>query len=577
MPLPSSERARWLLVIALGCLLLVALDAWWLLEHRHGYPLDVDESGYTTFALNDYLGLKNGGLHGWWEAVQNQSRFAPLLPAITSWTLLINPGILAGFFVLIGFAVLLVFASYGIGGRLAGPRLGALVALAVATSQGLFAFTREYVFALPTAAFLSCAVFALLHSDGLRVRRWASACGACLGLMLLSRTMAFAFLPGLLGAALLTAVLRGRGDMKNRLINLGLLLMAGTAVAATWYWRNLEPAFEYLTSYGYGAQSQYFGDQHALVSWGRLKAILERMIVFDLLLPMTVLLLVGVVAGGVMAVRGLRKSDDWRGELVKFLAGDSAAVLILVVLGFGALMSSRNGGNGFTFPLAVLLPALAVLALRGARRAVVVSVLMIVAAIGLLNVLASTNLLEGVSKTRTVELPLLEKMPLVDGSPNAVDVMRVQVPGPSTRFDSKDKGWPELDARLADLLLEPIGPGRRQPVIGMGGLNRTVNTNSINLAAVLRHHIGLPLVQLEAEPADTVPNYLKEIRNSPLGHLTALITFSSEVDDFPPAPTQWKVERAAKRAGFRIYRRFTLPDGRQLRVWIKRAALGSRS
>lgn len=570
MRLPSSERARWLLVVALGCLLLVALDVWWLVEHRHGYPLDVDESGYTTFALNDYFGLQNGGPHGWWEAVQNQSRFAPLLPAITSWVLLIDPGVLAGFFVLIGFAVLLVLVSYGIGERLAGPRLGALVAFAVATSQGLFTFTREYVFALPTAAFLSCAVYALLRSDGLWARRWAVACGVCLGLMLLSRTMAFAFLPGVLGAALLTAALRGRGDLRNRLINLGLLLMAGAAVAATWYWRNLEPAFEYLTSYGYGAQSQYYGDEHALISWGRLKAILERMIVFDLLIPMTLLLLVGLAAVGVMVVRRLRRAEDWRTEATRLLASDSASVLILVVLGFGALMSSRNGGNGFTFPLAVLLPALAVLALRGARRAAVVSVVVIVAAIGLLNVLASTNLSEGVSKARTVEIPLLEKMPWIDGSPNAVDVIRVQVPGPSSRFDSKDKGWPELDARLADLLLKPIGPGKTQPLVGMGGLNRTVNTNSLNLAAVLRHHVGLPLVQLEAEPVDTVQNYREEIRNSPLGELTALITFSSEVDDFPPTPTQWKVEKAAKRLGFRIYRRFTLPDGRQLRLWLKR-------
>src|SRR5215218_3903222 len=117
-----SERSRWLLVVAVGCLLLAAMDAWWVLSHRHGYPLDIDEAGYTTFAFTDYLGLRDGGLHGWWEAVQNQTRFAPLLPALTSWPMLIHPGTMAGFFVLIGLAVLLVLVSYGIGERLAGPR-----------------------------------------------------------------------------------------------------------------------------------------------------------------------------------------------------------------------------------------------------------------------------------------------------------------------------------------------------------------------------------------------------------------------------------------------------------------------
>jgi hypothetical protein len=561
-----SERRRWLLVVALGCLLLAAFDAWWVVKYRHGCPLDVDEAGYTTFGLTDYIGLKNAGLHGWWEAVQNQSRFAPLLPAITSWVLLINPGILAGFFVLIGFAVLLVFASYGIGEKLAGPRLGALVALAVATSAGLFTFTREYIFALPNATFLACAVFALLYSDGLRSRRWSIACGACLGLMLLSRTMSVAFVPGVL----LAAFLRGRDDLKNRLISFSLLVLAGAAVAATWYWRNLGPAYEYLTNYGYGSRSQYYGAEHALISWGRWKSVLERMVFYDLLLPMAVLLLVGLVAGGVILIRRLRQAGDRREELGRLLASDPTIVLIVFAAGFGALMSSRNGGNGFTFPLAVLLPALAVLALRGARRAVVVPVVAVVAAIGLLNVAAATDLSEDVSKARTVHVPLFGPLRWVNGAPQAVEVIRVQVPGPSTRFDASDKGWPEMDARLSDLLFEPIGPKGSQPLVGMGATNRILNTNTINLAAVLRHHGGLPLAQLEAEPADTVPSYLEQIRNSPFGELTALITLSSELNDFPPLLTQRKVERAARKLDFRIYRRFVLPDGRQLRLWVKR-------
>jgi hypothetical protein len=575
-PVPS-EGTRWLLVIAVGCLLLAALDAWWVVENRHGYPLDVDESGYTMIGLNDYFGLSSSGLHGWWEAVQNQTPNAPLLPAVTSLVLVVNQGILAGFMALIAFAILLVFASYGIGAQLSGPRLGALVALAVATSAGLFTFTREYVFALPTAAFLACAVFALLRTDGLRVRRWAIACGACLGLMLLSRTMAVAFVPGVVAAAMLAGLLRGRDDLGNRLINLVLLGLTGAAVAATWYWHNLNPVLDYLTNYGYGTQSQYYGAEHALVSWGRVKDVSIRMINTDLLAPLAVLLVIGLLAGAIVLVQRLRQADDRRSEATRILSSDAVAVLVVFVLGFGALMTSRNGGNGFTFPLAMLLPALAVVCLRGARRAIVIPVVVAVAAIGLLNVVASTDLSEEVSDTELVELPLYGHVPWVDGTPNAVDAMRVQVPGPATHFGSSEKGFPELDARLADLLLEPKGPDQSQLIVGMAARNRAINTNSINLAAVLRHHVGVPFVQLEAEPADTVPNYVKQIRESPAGELNALITIHSNLEDFPPVVSQTKAVRAAKSLDFRFFRKFQLPDGRQLKLWVKRDEPASRA
>lgn len=567
--LPSSERGRWLLVVAVGCLLLAGFDLWWVVTHRHGYPLDVDEYGYTTIGYNDYFGLQNGGLHGWWEAFQNQTPNAPLLPAVTSFAQVLNSGILAGFVVLIGFAVLLVFVSYGIGEKLAGPRLGALVALAVATSAGLFTFTREYIFALPAAAWLACSVYALLRSDGLRSRWWSIACGASIGLMLLSRTMAVAFVPGILLAAVLVGFLRGKGDLVTRLINFALLIVTGVVVAATWYWKNLNPVVDYLTNYGYGTQSQYYGAEHALISWSRVKDVANRMIITDLLAPLTVLLFLGLVAAGVVLVRRLLTAEDRRGELTRILAADSTSVLLVFACGFGALMSSRNGGDGFTFPLAVLLPALAILALRGARRAVVIPVVVLVAAVGMLNLYASSDLSESVSKTKTVELPLFGYVPWVDGTPNAVDAMRVQVPGPATHFDARDKGWEKLDMRLADLLLKPIAPGKTQPIVGMAARHRVMNTNSITLAAIIKYHYGIPFVQLEAEPADTVPNYVKEIRESPAGELTALITTSSEVEDFPPTVTQTKAEAAAKQLGFKVIRRMDMPDGRQLRVWVK--------
>ena len=188
-----SPAWRCALIVAAGCLVMAAINVWWVATYRHGFPFDVDEAGYSTFAVVEHLSLEGGGLHAWWTAVLNQAPNAPLLTALTSLALSIKPSLLVGFGLLSGFLTVLAIAVYGIGERLAGPRLGAFAAVVTATLPGAFLFSREYVFAMPTAAMLAFAVYSLLRSDGLRRRRWAIACGAALGLMLLSRSMSIAF------------------------------------------------------------------------------------------------------------------------------------------------------------------------------------------------------------------------------------------------------------------------------------------------------------------------------------------------------------------------------------------------
>ena len=139
----ADDRVRWLALVLAGLALLVAMDVWWVVAYRHDYPLTIDESGYIAFGLIDHFGLQNGGLHGWWEAVRGQAPYAPLVPAVTSLAFAIKAGVLEGFIVLIGFMVLLTLATYGIAQRLAGPRLGALAALVVATAPGTFFFAAH--------------------------------------------------------------------------------------------------------------------------------------------------------------------------------------------------------------------------------------------------------------------------------------------------------------------------------------------------------------------------------------------------------------------------------------------------
>jgi Dolichyl-phosphate-mannose-protein mannosyltransferase len=567
----DNERTRWRLVVVVGVLLLMAVNLWWVLTYRQGFPLDVDEAGYTSIALIDWLGFHNGGLHGWWGSIQNQTPNAPLLPALTSAVLIVKQGIMEGFAVLICFFALLVFAAYGIAERLAGPRLAALAALAVGTSEGALLFSREYIFALPAAALMSCAVYALLRSERMRQRRWAIACGVAIGLMVLARTMAVAFVPGLFAAALIGMLAIDRSDLRRRFVNLGLGAVAAVLTAATWYYHNLEPVYDYLTNFGYGSKSAYFGAEHATVSWGRFKAVAETVIHDDLLAPMSALVLIGLLALLAVAGRRVRDAKDRRETLLRLAASDAFAIGFVFAAGFAALMTSRNVGSGFSLPISMLLFPLAVVALRFYRAALAPAAVL-VAAIGALNLAATSSLWESLAKPHVVSTPGFGYQPWISGIPRPVDAIRAQVPGPPTKFVDRDLGWPEADDAVGEQLLRRIyAGGIESGVVAFSSRHRALSGNSVGLAVLLYHDTSIPFTQLEAEPTDTVANYVKQLRNIEHGPPGMLLTMSRNQDDFPPLVTQSRAEAAARIVGFHRVWATTLPDGRKLRLWVKSA------
>jgi hypothetical protein len=548
-------------------LLLFALNVWWFEVHRSGYPFDIDEAGYTSFGLVDYLGLHNGGISGWWEAIDHQSTFAPLVPALTSLTVWIHPGLLNGFAVLAAFALLLALATYGVAERLVGPKLGAFAAVVTATLPGSFKFAREYIFALPASALLMCAVLGILGSDGMRSRRWAIGAGVAIGLLALTRTMTVSFFPGLAIAALLPLLLRGnRDDYPRRFFNFGLMVIVAVAVAATWYLRNLQSVIDYLTGYGYGSQSAYYGASHAFLSWRRFAAVIEKIIEEDMLLPIATVVLVALLALSVALVIRLRRSSERRADLGRIAASDAAGVCLVFIAGFAALMTSRNGGDGFTIPISVLLPTIATLALRRFPKAIapVVGLTLLICAF---NVLSTSDIFGAASRTRLIDIPLLKpRQPWAKGAPAAVLAIREQSPGPEWKFVAKDKGWPRADRRLVGII-ENLGASEGRPTVtALATRSWDINTNTIGLAALVKYQRGIPLVQLVAEGGDTVANYRKQLEAS---GANTLVTASSEAKDFAPVVTQKLAEAAGRNLGFRRRRTIDLPNGRKMWVWTK--------
>lgn len=564
-----SAGRRWGLVVAIAALALAALNFWWVLTYREGYPFEVDEAGYTSFGFVNYLALHHGGVDAWWDAIQAQPTFAPLVPALTSLLVWAHPDVLGGFFVLTGFMVLLALATYGIGLRLAGPRPGALAALVTATLPGTFVFSREYVYALPTAALLACAVYALLRSDGLRLRRWALACGAAIGLMLLSRTMAIVFVPGVLAAALVAMAARSQGDLGRRLLNGALLLAAAVAVAATWYARNLASAWDYLTSYGYGSQAEFYGEQHALISWGRFRTVGERIVGEDLFLPLALLVLAALTALAVVVVGQLGPRSTRREALRRLAGADALAVALILVGGYAALLSSRNGGNGFTLPLSVLLPPLAVPALRRFPAATVPALAILVPVI-VFNTVSAATVWSAASRARSVSVPgFAEPFPITRGAPKALSILRVQIPGPETVFDERDEEWVRANERVAAMLNRLHAPRGEAPVIAFASRSRVLSSSAVQLASLLEFERGLRIVQLTGEPEDAVAGYEGQLRDSAFGPAAAMVSIVPTEGDYPPRVSQPRAVAAARRLGLRKTAGLRLPDGRRLSLWSR--------
>ena len=206
----------------------------------------------------------------------------------------------------------------------------------------------------------------------------------------------------------------------------------------------------------------------------------ERLIVEDFYLPLAIFVVAGLIALLVVAIRKLRSAETRLATAKRLAAHDAFTVGLVFIVGYAALMSTENVGSGFSVPLAVLLPPLAVLALRRFPAAVVPTVVL-TAAIAAVNLVSTATIWSTASHVRVVNAPLLNAgLPLINGTPIAIDNIRQQVPGPRTVWDDSDKRWLRADQEVADLLYEELaGPYGELPAVGFAPRNHVLNTNTV--------------------------------------------------------------------------------------------------
>jgi hypothetical protein len=548
---------------------LIAVNTAWVARFRLGYPLNIDEAGYLATAVADTLAWSSSGLLGLWRAFQAQEVHAPLVMLVTAPVQRVLPDdVLAGFLVIELFFALLVVATWALAARLANPRAGLLAAFVVATAPGITDYVRQYQFAVPSAALFTAAIFAQLRSEGLRSRGWAVAWGALLGLTALTRTMTLALLPGLVVVAAWQVWTR-RGDGSGQGLHLAIGLLTAAATALVWYGRNWAGVLAYLLDSGYGARSEITGPARGLDTADFWLARLVVTIQQGMHLPLAVLVLI-CLALGLVAWTHRARPQGVRAALGRAFRSDAGQVLLVLAWAYLALTSTRNVGTGFVLTLVPPAVALAVASLvnvsrRGLRRPLTAGFLLV----GALNVAATANVSEELSTPRGARLPVLGRLPVLDGRwafreylLNAGhDAGALTEPPPAVHRE-----WLGLERRVVSFTADFATAHGKRPSVLFASKDPLFNANALRLAGHL--HLGRPFLvgQLKSAPADRLDVYRTQLDDARSG-ANFLITTPPGPWEFQPAVTQALAEAAARQLGFEPVRVFRLPDGRTTRIW----------
>jgi 4-amino-4-deoxy-L-arabinose transferase-like glycosyltransferase len=327
-------------VAALG-LVVAALNVWWVATHRHLGAFTVDEVGYMATALRAHRALDPAHPLQFIDQAFRPSATGPLVPALAVPLLVVGSRSVTTVLAtqaLIG--VVAAVAAAGCALRIAGRSAALVSGVVVLALPGMVGSARSFQFAAALGAFMLLGLWALLSSDRGHRRSAMVAFGAAVGAMLLARTMAVGFVPGMALAALIIV----RRDRRG-LVNAGLAACTALVVAGPWWYASRQALQDYLFRFGYGDRATEFGGSNVAVR----AASRSLTLLGDIRLPF---LLLGAVTVGVITVDAVRHRRA-AGSLRDWPAAERgvAAVAAPSLLGAAALMSTANLGVWFELPL----------------------------------------------------------------------------------------------------------------------------------------------------------------------------------------------------------------------------------
>jgi len=562
------SRNRWPVAVAVGLLLLVAYHAIWLSRMRNGFPVDIDEAGYLSVAFGNLDSLKNGGLDGLWTSYSTQAPNAPLVPLLAVPFLYVREGILPAFGIEWVAMAVTGAATWFLARRFMSQPWAALAVLTVMAMPGVLNYTREFSFALPCAAAFTVSVYALVRSRNLSSLPWAIAWGAAAGLAALSRTMALGLLPGLFLAAVWWTALAPREQRARAIVGLLVGSLAGALVAATWYLRNFDAVYDYLTGFGYGSEAAGYGTDYAWLSADRWVQALRTIAQQEFFLPLLLCSAAILLLGAVFLVRALLRPDRkaWlRGKL----RSPAVPVFIFVLCGYVALSSTSNMGTAFALPI---LPSALVLVVLVASRfpirflsqAAAVSLVVI----AYVQIFSFAQIGGPFETVKTSGIEGIGSVPVTDPRAPAVIALSVDTAMPAElRFDEADRGWIEAGGEIARQANEKAATAGRTPVVGVANRDIVMNRNLLQLSTRLGGQPFFPIAQMTPDLGDTAEAYEAALADPDRGQPNVVMTTPDETGDFEPYVTQAEVVKALRRSGFTPFGEVEMPNGETVTLW----------
>lgn len=535
-------------------LVTAVLNSVWVREGRFLGAYNVDEVGYMAAGLRFQRALDLARPLEFAKAVGAPSPTGPLVPLLTvPLTTVFGRGVPVLMLVQALMIVVAAVATAGITLRLADRHAALVAGLVTLALPGLVQSARGFQYASAAAATLGVAVWALLGSDRGHRRIAMLAFGIAVGLMLLSRTMAVGFIPGLAVAAMVV-VRRER----RALHNLALAAVAAGVVAAPWWITSRAALFDYLFGFGYGSTSKYYG-QAGLFDridkrWANLADDLRAF------RWVGVVLALAVVATVLWDRRRGSAGGSWpwrRGAL---------AVAAVVLLSYGALLTTRNQGVWFELPVEVLGVALALSGLarlrptaRGAISGLAVAVALATFVISMTDPGGDLGA-PGTARSARVGIQQALYGGLIDKQRPLGDAdARLMSNDPSVREAAADDWW-HANVAVANFIEERRVEANDRLILTVSGSSHLINNQTLLLTEELR---SLPPPPTEvpdtAGPtADLLPFLEPRWRGT---HDRMLVLIRSRSLPFPEERQVPRLQRLAEDRGWEETGRLPLPDG----------------
>jgi 4-amino-4-deoxy-L-arabinose transferase-like glycosyltransferase len=575
-----------------------AIGLRWVWLYRHENLFDVDEAGYLSIAA---AAARSGDLHGWFETVFGNIQAPVTTGAIAAIFSLFGIHPILGFLVPLTCAALALFLMFSMGLRMGGAAMAWSGLILVATMPVFVDYSRSISFAMASTLATMATLYCLLRSDGMASLRWAILFGLCMGLMPLSRTLLVAYVPGIVLAALISSL--GREDSRRRLARLVGATVLAAATTAVWLVPKWRAVWHYLLDFGYGQSTPVNAGKTSLLHWDAWDTTLRYYLTSRALtfnydgthVIHAAILLVGVTLTAIFAVRrsrGLAPLQIVRKVAHSTLLGPA----LLFTVGTVALASTSNHGSGFHPPLLSALTLVSAWGLTRTREYVRRGFILVVAAAALIVYVPEVDLRSPFAELRGVTIPGIGWSIVTDGRGTLQQAEAYGI------WAGGDWSWPPSPLRP-----EPIDAATRrewenaiaqavefvrrenQPSTPVAfGFNHIIyNVNSLELAQLTRydHEMSKPVRsgidrrgggpdfnEIWWPPGKPEDAYFEWLTQS-AGASCLLFTSAGVVNEYLPVIDSEMLLSAARRAHFRSFAGWKLPDGRDVVAWRRESNL----